>query len=74
VCESELGCNWGSLGLSVFFLCDALCTSLSLIVNFLWIVSNSRCRLVKLNHLNLGVVCNFDLIFIFFLLFASHGS
>jgi hypothetical protein len=29
-----------------------------LIVKFSWIVSASGCRLVKLNHLNLGVYCD----------------
>jgi hypothetical protein len=54
----------GVLGLWVlsgFSPCYSLCTHL-LIVNFLRVVSNGGCRLVKPNHLNLGVVCDYFLL------------
>ena len=47
----------GALGLSGFLALLLSCTHL-LIVDFLWVVSTSGCRLVKPNHLNLCVVCD----------------
>jgi len=46
-----------ALGLSGFLALLLSCTHL-LIVDFLWVVSASGCRLVKPNHLNLGVMCD----------------
>jgi hypothetical protein len=51
----RIGCI-GALGLSSFLVLLFSCTYL-LIVDFLRVVPASGCRLVKLNHLNLGVVC-----------------
>jgi hypothetical protein len=53
LCVCELGCI-GAFGFEWFCLYYSL-YSLLLIVNFSWIVSASGCRLVKPNHLNLGV-------------------
>ena len=52
----------GALGLSGFLAMLLSCTHL-LIMDFFQVVSASGCRLVKSNHLNICVVCNY-LIFV----------
>jgi hypothetical protein len=63
------------LGLSGYSLCCTL-YSIILLVDFSWIVSTSRCRLVRPNHLNLGVSwdCVVDICYsVIFLLFGDPG-
>jgi hypothetical protein len=47
----------GILGLSGF-LALLFSSTYHLIVNFLEVISVSGCKLVKLNHLNLGIACD----------------
>jgi hypothetical protein len=56
LCESEIWASWG-FGLRVIFNLILFVFHL-LIVNFFRVIFANGCRLVKSNHLNVGVLCD----------------